>query len=468
MEDLSRQKKIFEELPVGSAVVKLALPAVASQIILVIYNMADAYFVGLTDSDAMLTAVTICMPAFMFLSAIANLFGVGGSSAVSRALGRKEADHARLSSAFSFWGCFCVAIIYMLGAILMKDSFIDALGGTHRDVHVYASGYMSYAVIMGAVPTALASFFAHMIRSEGRSFEASVGIMLGGVLNMLLDPLFMFVILPRGMEATGAAAATMLSNIISLCYYIVLMRRRRRVSVLSFVPDAAMLRDGIPGEVISVGLPACLMTLCENISYAVLDKLMSLAGLSMQAGIGVAKKVNMLAHSIARGISQGVLPLIAYNYASKNYGRMKKTILISEITEVSIALLCALISLSFAPQLIGIFIDSGVASHGYGVSFLRILCLGGPFSACAYGFISFFQATGHAFTSLMLALMRKGILDIPLMFILRRVKPVFGIVWATPIADMLCCVTAIFFFVVFLRKIEREEEKEEEAPPQGA
>ena len=198
------------------------------------------------------------------------------------------------------------------------------------------------------------------------------------------------------------------------------------------------------------------MTLCENVSYAVLDKLMSLKGLSMQAGVGIAKKVNMLAHSIARGISQGVLPLIAYNYAAKNYDRMKRTIIISEITEVSVAALCTVISLAFAPQLIGIFIDSGAASHGFGVTFLRILCIGGPFSACAYGFISFFQATGHATTSLMLALMRKGILDIPLMFILNSVMPMTGIVWATPIADMACCVTAIAFFIFFLRNIETE------------
>ena len=173
---------------------------------------------------------------------------------------------------------------------------------------------------------------------------------------------------------------------------------------------------------------------------------------------GVAKKVNMLAHSIARGISQGVLPLIAYSYASRNYGRMKKTIAISEITEVSVALLCTVISLAFAPQLVGIFIDSGVPSHGFGTAFLRILCIGGPFSACAYGFISFFQATGHAFTSLMLALMRKGILDIPLMFALSSVIPVYGIVWATPAADMLCCITAIGFFVIFLRRIKERDD----------
>ena len=249
----------------------------------------------------------------------------------------------------------------------------------------------------------------------------------------------------------------MISNMVSLCYYAFVIKKLGSRSALSFRFRRESLQGGIPREVITVGLPACLMTLCENISYAVLDKLMSLKGLSMQAGIGIAKKVNMLAHSIARGISQGVLPLIAYNYASKDHGRMKKVILISEISEVSIAALCTLISLSFAPQLIGIFIDMGVPSHGYGVMFLRILCIGGPFSACAYGFISFFQATEHAMTSLMLALMRKGILDIPLMFALDGLLPRTGIVWATPIADMACCATAIACFIFFLRRIGKKD-----------
>ena len=446
MKDLNSQKYIFEEMPVGAAVRKLAFPAVVSQIILVIYNMADAYYVGLTDSDAMLTAVTICMPAFMFLSAIANLFGVGGSSAVSRALGRKDVKHANRASAFAFWGCFWLAIIYMLGVLTFRHGFINVLGGTHTDVHLYASGYMKYAVIIGAVPTCLASFFAHMVRSEGRSLQASFGIMLGGVLNMLLDPLFMFVILPRGNEATGAAIATMLSNIISLCYYVVIIGKYRGSSALNFSFTRECLGEGIPFEVISIGLPACLMTLCENVSYAVLDKLMSLKGLSMQAGVGIAKKVNMLAHSIARGISQGVLPLIAYNYAAKKYTRMRKSIRVSHNLAVGTAAVCMIVSLVWAKPLIQIFIHHASASQDYGKNFLRILCVGGPFSASAYTYISFFQATGEGKKSFLLAILRKGVVDIPLMFILQLALPVFGIVLATPLADAVCCVAANLVF----------------------
>ena len=172
----------------------------------------------------------------------------------------------------------------------------------------------------------------------------------------------------------------------------------------------------------------------------------------MQAGIGVAKKVNMLAHCIVRGMAQGVLPLIGYNYASGNHCRMRSTVLISTLASVAMATLCMTVSLCFSRQLIGIFIQHGSDSVVYGARFLRILSLGGPFSACAYAFISFFQATGKGMKSFLLAILRKGLVDIPLMFILNNAMPIYGIVWATPIADVICCVTAIAFFTSFMRQ----------------
>ena len=282
--------------------------------------------------------------------------------------------------------------------------------------------------------------------------QASIGIMLGGILNMALDPLFMFVILPRGNEVVGAALATMLSNVAALIYFIIIIVKNRRVLVLSAKPEAAMFRDKIPSAVISIGIPACLMTLCENISYAILDNLMSLAGTAQQAGIGVAKKVNMLAHCIVRGMSQGVLPLIGYNFASGNKKRMRKTFYISAGTSIVISALCMTACLLFAREFIGVFIPEASESHEWGNRFLRILCIGAPFSAWAYAVISFFQATGHGVKSLVLALLRKGVLDIPLMFILNSVNPTYGIVWATPIADILCSICAAVLFTVFIKK----------------
>lgn len=449
----SVKKHLFEESPVLQAVLSLAIPTVISQIILVIYNMADTFFIGLAGSDAMITAVTVCMPAFMFLSAISNLFGIGGAGVMSRAMGARDYGRARSTAAFAFWGCVGTTLAYALGARLAMDRFVDLLGGSAPAVHANACRYLTWTVVLGGLATSLNALLGHLVRAEGRSVQAGFGIALGGVLNIALDPLFMFVLLPRGSEVVGAAVATALSNLIAAVYFLALIFRSRKKTVIALKPCRAALENGIPAEVLSTGLPACLMTLCENISYAVLDNLMALSGTVMQAGLGVAKKVNMLAHCMARGMAQGVLPLIGYNYASGNLKRMKSTVLISSSISVALATAWMAASLAFSRALIGVFIQYDTGSIAYGARFLRILCLGGPFSACAYAFISFFQAVGRSRKSFLLAILRKGVLDIPLMLILVGLIPIYGIVWATPIADVLCCGAAVTMFAAFVRQL---------------
>ena len=449
-----QERELFEERSVLSAVFRLAFPTVIGQIILVIYNMADTFFVGLTGNDAMLAAVTVCMPAFMFLSAISNLFGVGAASVIARAMGARETDRAKKTSAFAFWGCLAVTALYSLGAYLFRDVFMDLLGGTNPQVHRNAVEYLTCTVVCGGVLTSVSVLFSHLIRAEGRAVHASVGIAIGGVLNIALDPLFMFVILPPGREALGAAIATTVSNAVSLIYFSLVLLKIRKRSLLRFRFSFDMFRQRIPSAVFAAGLPACVMTLFENISYAVLDKLMSFAGLSMQAGIGVAKKVNMLAHCMVRGISQGSLPLIGYNYASKTMERMRESVRVSHASSIAVAAVCMVMNLTLARQMIGLFIHTDSDSLQYGVDFLRILCVGGPFSASAYTIISFFQATGQGKKSFLLAILRKGIVDIPLMFMLNLVLPVYGIVLATPLADALCCAAANMMLIAFLKQME--------------
>ena len=450
----ARENALFEHSNVTQAILRMAVPTVIGQIILVIYNMADTFFIAQTGNDAMITAVTICMPAFMFLSAISNLFGVGGASVIARLLGLRAGHKVSLASGFAFWGCLLTAALYSLLAWLGRDVFIDLLGGTNPEAHRAAADYLFYTVICGGAVTATGVLLSHLIRAEGRALHASIGIALGGVLNIVLDPLFIFVLLPPGKEAMGAAVATTLSNLISLLYFVVILLYNKKNSFLSFRPTREFLGQRIPASVFAAGIPACVMTLFENISYAVLDKLMSFNGIEMQAGIGVAKKVNMLAHCTVRGIAQGSLPMIGYNFAAGKFTRMRSAIRVSHNLAVATASVCMAASLLWARPLIGIFIRNGSASLDFGTLFLRVLCIGGPFSASAYTYISFFQATGEGGKSFLLALLRKGIVDIPLMFLLRRLLPVVGIVMATPLADALCCIVANFLFAAYMRHLK--------------
>ena len=453
MKDRAGEARLFEQCPVVRAVLSLAVPTVISQVILVIYNMADTFFIGQAGSDAMITAVTVCMPAFMFLSAVSNLFGIGGAGVIARAMGADSPQRARNAAAFAFWGCAAVTLAYSLAAGLLMDAFVDLLGGSDPAVHGDACRYLLWTVVLGGTATSMNALLGHLVRSEGHSLQAGFGIALGGLLNIGLDPLFMFALLPRGSEVLGAGIATMLSNLIAAVYFMTVMRRNRGRSALSLRPCRAALSDGVPAEVLATGLPACLMTLCENASYAVLDNLMALSGTAAQAGLGVAKKVNMLAHCMARGMAQGVLPLIGYTYASGNHRRMRAAIRISAAMSVSLAAAWMAASLLFDRRLVGVFIRHASDSALYGARFLRILCLGGPFSACAYAILSFFQAVGESRKSFLLAILRKGVLDIPLMFLLLKAAPPCGIVWATPVADVLCCGASLALFAAFLRQL---------------
>lgn len=469
------KKDLFEDTPIVEAVMKLAIPTVMGQIILVVYNMADTFFIGLTDSNAKITAVTICMPAFMFLSAVANLFGVGGSSVIARALGKSNLDRGRWTSAFAFWGCLLSTLVYSLLAFLLKDFFVNFLGGLHPEVHRFATQYLMITVVIGGLFTSMNNLMSHLVRSEGRSLHASIGVALGGILNIALDPLFMFVILPKGNEIVGAALATALSNVISCIYFMILISvsSRKESTIISLKLTRHSFEWEIPKKVLGAGAPAAVMTFAENISYAILDNL--LAGyriLAIQSGVGVAKKINMLSHSIVRGITQGALPLIGYNYSAGKRIKTKQIVRVVGTFAFLSALVCTIVMFFLASPLVGIFLDASAGADlgdalNYGTLFLKIFCIGGPFSAIAYAYISFFQAVGHGGKSFVLALLRKGILDIPLMFILRAlashlISPMhsmFGIVAATPTADIVCFIVALILFEKFANKHLHKDKK---------
>ena len=434
---------IFETDNTARSVLRLALPSVAGQIVLVIYNAADTYFIGLTESEAMISSVTVCMPAFMILSAVSNLFGIGAGAAFSRALGRRDEAKAFSICAVSLRACIAAVLLYSAAILVFMRGILIFLGARDPSVNSLARVYLTVTVVCGGLFTSLSTYFAHMLRSEGRSVQAGFGIMAGGFLNIALDPLFMLVIFRHRNAVYAVALATAVSNTASFVFFtLLLLKKPGALKFKNVRIDVCVLK-----EIAASGLPAFLMTLFENISYAVLGSLMAACGVAAQAGIGVAKKINMLAHSTVRGLTQGVMPLIAYSYSSKNLRRLRSTLRTTYICALSASLALSLVYFLLAAPLVDVFLPAGTASMRFGAAFLRILCLGCPFSAFAYTAISVFQAIGQSRRAFFLAVLRKGALDIPLMHILRQIKPVFGIVAATPVSDAICCAVAAFLLI---------------------
>lgn len=459
---------LFEKMPVIQAILKLAIPSVIGQLILVIYNIADTFFIGYASNfdyfvsngltNALMSGVTICMPVFMIISAISNLFGIGAGSVISRSAGKRNFNRTKDAAGFAVYASLISLTIYCLLSFILLKPIALFLSGGDETIAQYAIKYMFITVVLGALPTGMSTLFSHLFRAEGRSFNASFGIALGGILNVLLDPLFMFVLFDIQDAAIAAAMATLVSNIIAMLYFVIYYFAIRHKTFINLGFKKTYFLNNVPKEILIIGLPACLMTLFENISYMILDFLIAsnssdvIVNQACLAGVGAAKKINMFAHSIARGMSQGVLPLIGYNKSSGQRIRMRKIVYTSTLITTSLAIVCCLINIFVATPLSSLFLHDELALQ-MASKYLIIFSIGAPFSAFSYCAISFFQAVGKAWRSLILALLRKGICDIPLMLIMAYVVNMsngIGIIMATPIADGICCIVSTALFSHYL------------------
>ena len=281
----AERSALFSDVPVRKAVLTLAVPTVISQLITVVYNMADTFFIGQLNDPLQVAATTLAMPCFMFLTAFANLFGLGGSSLISRCLGSDEREKARHTAAFCIWTGVAVAFLYGV-AILLSEPVLFPVLGAKAETWDYLRQYVFWTIGVGAVPTVMNAEFAHLIRSEGYSRQAGFGVALGGVLNIALDPLFIFAF---RLNIAGAAVATMLSNVIAMLYFVTFLLRIRKKSVITLAPKAYSVRCNIPLEVITIGLSGFVMTMMSTISNTALNHMVARYSNTAIAGMGIAK-----------------------------------------------------------------------------------------------------------------------------------------------------------------------------------
>lgn len=440
--------ELYESAPVSKAIISLAVPTVLSQLITVVYNMADTFFIGQMGDPAQVAAATLCMPAFILLSGLANLFGIGGSSLISRCLGAGNTQKARRAACFSIWSSGTVALIYGLLFLLFKPYVLPILGTT-ESTYQYCFDYLFWTVTIGAVPTVLSACLAHLIRAEGLSKQAGFGIALGGLLNVVLDPIFIFVF---ELGVVGAAMATALSNCIALAYFVVIIATQKDDCVITPAPKHFTFSDGIAKEILSVGLPNFIMNLSGIVSNIVLNNLMASYSDAATAGIGIAKKIDMLTFAVSIGMSQGVISLIGYNYAAQNTSRMLAIIKTTFRYLIVISIATTLFLFFLAAPVSKLFINDGDTVE-YGQYFLRVLCLICPMQAVSMMCIAIMQAMGRKVQPLAVSFLRKGIVDTPIMLLLNIWVGVYGVAWATPIAELIAMIIGIIIFIPTLRQI---------------
>lgn len=450
MEDV-RKTDLFEKIPVKSAVLKLSIPTVLSSLVMVIYNLADTYFVGILNNSVENAAVTLAAPLLLAFNAVNNLFGVGSSSMMSRALGKKDYETVYRSSAFGFYCSVISGLIFSLLYTALNSQLLIVLG-TDSETTAATAEYLKWTVSFGAVPAILNVVMAYLVRAEGASLHASVGTMSGCVLNMILDPIF---VLPWGLDmgASGAGCATFISNCFACIYFFVLLYVKRKSTYVCVNPKKFSFRKSIVTGVFSVGIPASIQNLLNVTGMTVLNNFTSAFGAEAVAAMGIAQKINMVPMQIALGSSQGVMPLIGYTYASGNTDRMKKSLMF--LSKYALGFL-AVITVGFyfgSDLMISLFMKNE-AIISYGSEFLKGLCLSLPFLCMDFIAVGVFQACGMGGKSLIFAIMRKIVLEIPFIFLLNYLFPLYGLAYAQTMAEVILAAAAIAVLISMFKKLK--------------
>ena len=442
---------IFEEMPVWRALLKMAVPTVISNLITLIYNIADTFYIARTENAYMVAASSLVLTVFLFTTAIANLFGVGGGTLAVRLFGKRDEQEARKVASLSLVIATGAALLFSIVCGVFMDPILTALGASENTI-VYARQYLMFILVIGGIPTVLSATMSSIIRNLGYSKQAAFGLGLGGVLNVALDPLFMFVILPQGYEVIGAAVATMLSNVCAMVYFIIVYHKLSRESLLELPRRVERVRSSSLKELFAVGLPAAAGVVLFDVANMFLNRLTSDHGDFALAAIGIVLKVERLPLNIGIGIALGMMPLVAYNFAAKNYGRMRAFSRTAMLWGLVVAAVSALLYRFGAEFIIHVFINQEPTAS-YAAAFLKARCIATPFMFASFHLAHFMQAIGRGNTSLLMAVIRQLVLNVPFLFLLNHLFGMDGIVWTQFCADAFNVLASYLIYRFVMKKI---------------
>lgn len=416
--------------------------------ILLIYNIADTWFIGRTDNPAMIGASNLGLTVYLITASLANVFGVGGGSLMVRLIGEKKEDDARKVASYSVIASGIAAAAFSVLTLIFMTPLLTLLGADDATM-VYSKQYLVTTVVLGSVPTILSMSMPQLLRNAGYSKEAGLGVGLGSLLNVGLDPLFMFVILPQGYEVLGAGIATMLSNVCSFIYFIVIFRKVRSVTVLKVSFKREKLERTHLKSLYMVGVPAAVSIFLFDLVTIVINRLVTGYGdhVAPLAAMGIVLKLERIPINVGLGVCLGMVPLIAYNFGAGNIKRMSRFSSLARWTIVAFSSLCTILFFVFARVLVSRFITDEETVR-LGTMFLQARCFALPFMMVGYHVVNYMNAVNKGTVSFILAIIRHVILIIPAMLIMNYIWGLEGLIWSQVVADV---INTIVSTVIFLR-----------------
>lgn len=453
------KRELFESVPVSQALRTMAVPTILSQLINLVYNIVDTFFLGRTGNSFMIASVSMSFTLFMMTIAMSNLFGVGGGSLMARLSGKhmdKDASHV---CAYSVWGAVIIALTYSLLIFVFLKPLLLWLGASEQ-TYGFARQYIIIVIVIGDLPVVLGATLAHLLRNSGYSKQASLGLSMGGILNMILDPLFMFVLLPDGYEVVGAALATVLANTISCIYLFIKVSSLSKTTSLSTkLKDALSISKENRQELFHVGIPSAFLNALFDIANIFLVKIMSTHGDLAVAALGICMKIERVPTAINIGICQGMLPIVAYNYAAGNRERMKKTGNTARNYGLVVCLVCICFFQLLAKPIVSLFINTGtdsaqmaVQTLNFAITFIKIRSWSYVFQLLNYHSSFNMQAIGDGKGTLIHCCVRELVFYIPFMYLFNHFLGANGLASSLIAAEFFGGMLALYLLSKGLKK----------------
>lgn len=448
-----RTIELFRDAPVPKAVINNAIPSIISMIMILLYNMADTLFIGMTKDANKVAAVSIATPAFLLFMAVGMLFGIGGTSMISRLLGEGKKEKSKHASSFCYWTGLVIGIAAMIFIWIFVNPICRLIGASNVTIGL-ASEYL--VIVAVAIPFLIISnAFSNIIRAEGNPKIAMTGMIIGNMMNIVLDPIM---ILLFGWGIAGAAIATVIGNVFSAVYYTLHMVSKK--SILSINPRDYKAGDKIASGVMAIGIPASMNSILMSFSNILINNVIVKYGDMAVAGLGVAMKVNMIVVMLLIGLGNGIQPLLGYCFGSQNNKRYMDVLKFSLWLSFAMSIVMTIICYVFAGPLVTVFLENKEA-FDYGFAFSRIYILSGPIMGFLFVFTNAIQSTGAAIPAMILSISRQGLLFIPILFMFSSIFSEARLVaLAQPVTDYCAVALSIVLFFFTYKKYFKKKATE--------
>lgn len=438
------ENELFEHAPVPRAYFTMALPVVMGMVVNLVYNIVDTFFIARTQNAQLVAGVSLCAPIFTLMIALGDIFGLGGSSLISRLFGEKKDEEGKRASGFCFYAAILCGVLVTILLLLLKTPVLHLLGATDETIG-YAWQYYQY-LALGAPFIIVALTPSNLIRTEGLALQSMAATILGAVVNIILDPVFIFGL---NMGAGGAAIATVIGNAASVVLLVYFVRTKSRKLTVS--PKNIKIRGAAVASILAIGIPASVTNIMQSFGIALTNRFLVGYGTEKVAAMGIAMKVNMIVVLVMVGFAFGAQPLLGYNYGAGNKKRLKEFIRFDLMVEIGFAVICALVLALLAPQFVRLFMkDESIVQSGS--LMLRCLLISSPMIAVVLVFTTLFQAEGKALSALILSISRQGVIFACCIVVLKMLVGYMGVICAQAVSDVITGVIALALYWKSMRK----------------